>query len=435
MSYEELPEELKEKLFAELESGEGGDEKMLVLEQQNSYVEKFVRQHKINLRFDGSIDWRESPGISRDVFITKVQQEYRLFAAKFKVASPNRLNRSDLQNQLKELLYDNKAEKLCRLSNTLRYRADVGGEELDRFIDALFPSADKEKKYFARTVFECFIWQTKRKIEGLQVEHHIMPILFSKKHGTGKSVTLDCLVKPLKEFVLHLQLDVFRDSFFRKAFSEHFIGIFDEMQGAGRTDIESMKNVITASTLSARGMRSQDIDTIPQNCTFLGTSNRPLSDLIFDNTGMRRFVELELEDMADLSTITGEKWVDGERLKTENPIDFLKVWQGVRELDLNPILKVREALEAHQEELRTMSTLEQWVDDFELNPGKVDNNVQVLYNHYREWMELQRKPPGMICKFTKELYSLGFGKAERKRVGGVRARWIGMDRDLSGLKT
>lgn len=436
MSYENLPDDLKQKLINELnEAGSGGDEKLLILEEQNSFVEKFVRQKKINLRFDGSIDWRENPSISRDVFITKVQQEYRIFAARFKVASPNRLNRNDLQNQLKELLYDNKADKLLRLGNMVRHREDVGTSELDRFITALFPMADKKKRSFAKKVFECFIWQVKRKISGIPVEHHVMPVLYSKSHGTGKSVSVEALVAPLKEFVLHLQLDVFRDTFFRKAFSEHFVVIFDELQGAGRTDIESMKNVITANTLSARGMRTQDVDTIPQNCTFIGTTNRPLADLIFDNTGMRRFVELELDSMADLEVITGEKWVDGERIKAKNPIDFKKVWQSVPELQLNPILGIKEELEKHQETLRTQSTLEQWVDEFELEVGDSPNDIQVLFNHYRDWMELQRKQPGMMSKFAKDLKGLGLGEAERKTVKGKRARWLNLNQDIAGLKT
>lgn len=434
--YEDLPDDLKAKLMSELDGASSGDdEKLLILEEQNAFVEKFVRQKKINLRFDGSIDWRENPGISRDVFITKVQQDYRIFAAKYKVASPNRLGRNDLQHQLMELLYDNRAEKQLRLENMLRYREDVGDAELIRFVKALFPNASKEKLAFSQTVIECFIWQVKRKIAGIPVEHHIMPVLYSKQHGTGKSVSMGRLMNPLKEFVLHLQLDVFKDSFFRKAFSENFVVIFDELQGAGRTDIESMKNVITAEDLSARGMRTQDIDTIKQNCTFVGTTNRPLADLIFDNTGMRRFVELELDCMADLELITGEKWVNGERLKATNPIDFLKVWQGVKELTLNPILAIKEELEQHQEQLRTMTTLEQWVDEFEVEPGKVENNVQVLFNHYKDWMELQRKQPGMINKFNKDLKSLGFGDVVKRVVGGNTVRLISLNKDISGLKT
>lgn len=436
MAYDDLTDELKEKLLSELDvSSQGGDEKLLIIEEQNAFVEKFVRQKKINVRFDGSIDWKENPSISRDVFITKIQQEYRVFAAKFKIASPNRLSRADLQNQLKELLYDNKAEKLHRLENMVRYRPEACKKEMDRFIEALFPQATKDKRRFAKKVFECFLWQVKRKIAGLPVEHHIMPVLYSKTHGTGKSVSVENLVAPLKEFVLHLQLDVFRDTFFRKAFSEHFVVIFDELQGAGRTDIESMKNVITANTLSARGMRTQDIDTIPQNCTFIGTTNRPLADLIFDNTGMRRFVELELEAKADLEVITGEKWLAGKRIKVKNPIDFLKVWQSVEELQLNPILEIQEELSEHQESLRTATTLEQWVDEFEVEPGDIPNELNVMFAHYREWMELQRKQPGMSAKFAKDLKGLGFGDAVRKTIGGKRARWINLDRDIAGLKT
>jgi len=434
--FEGLSDDQKKQLLSEIESGSCvQDDKLILIESQNSYVEKFVRKNKINIRFDGSIDWRINPGISREVFITKVQQEYRVFTAKYKIASPNRLNRNDLINQLKELLYDNRADKQLRLENALRYNEDNDGAELTRFVKALFPIATKSKLRFAEAVIRCFIWQVKRKIAGLPVEHHIMTVLYSKKHGTGKSVSMGELIKPLKEFVLHLQLDVFRDSFFRKAFSENFVVIFDELQGAGRTDIESMKNIITAEDLSARGMRTQDVDTIKQNCTFVGTTNRPLADLIFDNTGMRRFAELELETKADLEVITGERWINGNRIKIKNPINFLDVWRSVPEHTLNPILSIKEELDEHQEELRTQTTVEQWVEEFELGIGKVPNNSQVLFNHYRDWMETQRKQPGMVGKFIKELKSLGFNDVSTSSSGKKKVTMLNLNKDISGLKT
>lgn len=435
MSYKNLPKEVKKKLLDEVSGGSGGDEKLLILERQNGFVEEFVRKKKITLLFDGSLNWRQYPQISREVFLTKVQQEYRIFATTFKIASPNRLSRLDLHHQFKELLYESRADKLLRLGNVLRFNPEAGQSELDRFVGALFPEGNTEHLFFAKKVFECFIWQVKRKIAGIPVEHHIMPVLYSKKHGTGKSVSVARLVDPLKEFTLHLQLDVFRDSFFRKAFSENYVVVFDELQGAGRTDIDSMKNVITADTLSARGMRTQEVDTIPQNCTFIGTSNRPLTDMIFDNTGMRRFVELELDCKANLELITGEKWVDGERQKVSKPIDFLKVWRSVSELGLNPILAIKESLDEHQEGLRTKSTVEQWLEDAGVEPGDVPNDVNTLYNHYKQWIEFQDKRPGMILRFKKELVSLGLSVSDRKVVKGKRGYFVGLACDIGGLKT
>ena len=436
MSLENLPDNVKEKLMDELGAG-GGDnsETLLIIERQASFVEEFIRKESVSVRFDGGITWREYPGISRDVFITKIEHAYRMFAAKFKISSPNRLKRVCLQNQFKEHLFNNRSENQRRLENLLRHTDQSNDKELNRFITALLPKGSKEHKKFATQVIKCFIWQVKRKIAGLDVEHHIMPVLFSKLHGTGKSVTLGKLMGPIREFVMHLNLDVFRDAFFQKAFGDNFVGIFDEMQGAGKTDVDSLKRFITAKELSARGMRTQEMDSIQQNCTFIGSSNRPLSDLIFDNTGMRRFVELELNAKADLTLITGDEW-DGEEIRrAKNPIDFLKVWQGVSELTTNPILVIKEELEAHQETLRTHTMLEQWVGEFELDKGDIPNDKRTLYNHYKAWLEMQGKKPGPLVRFYKEFQTLAFDTKSKTMIKGMRGDWVMLSQDLTGLVT
>ena len=108
MSFDDLTDDLKKKLLSELDDTSGNDEKLLVIEQQNAFVESFIRRNKIDIGFDGGIKWREFPGITKEVFITKIQQSYRLHAAKFKIASPDRLGRGDLLNQFAEVIYDHK---------------------------------------------------------------------------------------------------------------------------------------------------------------------------------------------------------------------------------------------------------------------------------------------------------------------------------------
>ncbi len=66
------------------------------------------------------------------------------------------------------------------------------------------------------------------------------PATEEKMQGVGKSKSVECLLEPLSEFTMHLQLGAFSDPFMRKSFSENFAVIFDEMTGANKADIEAI---------------------------------------------------------------------------------------------------------------------------------------------------------------------------------------------------
>lgn len=422
MDLNNLPQNVKDKIVVML-SGEE-DSKAAVVEEQNRFVERFIESNEIRVRYDGSIQWREQPGISKKILMTKVFEAYKVWAVKRKIASVNRISKGDLTAQFEAFIHQQKVDILLQLNSKLCYNKqwDDDLKELNRFVAALLPEADEKTLRFASVVFQSFIWQVKRKIAGLKVYNQIMPVLFSSKHGTGKSTSVERFTSPLEEFRLDMQLHIFSDPFMRKAFGENFIVVFDEMQGAEKTDVEAMKNAITASTLSARGMRTQDVDTIPQNCTFIGTSNRRVADMIFDATGMRRFVEIELTSMFDLDIIM-EK------------IDYVQVWRSVKEDQENPLKEIQADLIEHQESLRTKSTYEQWMEHYEIEGGEKEQSIKVLYNHYKNWIQDQGKTPGLMSRFGRELSALGVPNLGRKLVKGKRETYYGLNIDLgTGLK-
>ena len=93
-------------------------------------------------------------------------------------------------------------------------------------------------------VMRHFIWQVKRKLLGLPVEHHMMPILYGRTGG-GKSVAVHKLLEPVKEVTLCRDMSVFSDSFGRRQFARNFVMFFDEMEKCCGVDVNALKNIIT----------------------------------------------------------------------------------------------------------------------------------------------------------------------------------------------
>jgi hypothetical protein len=198
-------------------------------------------------------------------------------------------------------------------------------------------------------VMKHFIWQVKRKLAGLSVERHMMPVLWGKS-GIGKSVAVSRLIEPLSSVALQTDMGIFGDQFSRRAFSRNYLVFFDELQGSESANINSMKQIITAPVIEWRAMRSERVMSAPQNSTFIGCSNDPVRDRIKDSTSSRRFWQINCSDQIDWDAI--------------NRIDYLALWRSVDEKAASPILNHLEKIKMIQEsEIRTKDLVEQWLDE------------------------------------------------------------------------
>jgi hypothetical protein len=229
---------------------------------------------------------------------------------------------------------------------------------------------------FIGAVLKKFVWQVKRKLRGLPVTHHLMPVLLGPQ-GIGKTTFVRRLIGPLEE--AHAAVD------FRMLTAEQQIEIWstpilfiDEMGYASRTDADLIKNLITATTVSRRPMRTNSREVVPQLATFIGCSNKELSQLIRDPTGLRRFIGLLMRADADWSLI--------------NSLDWAAVWKLVDVDSEDPMLPHLETMRAQQEEARERSRVEVWLDQFDLGAssslGVWDDGVikaMDLYGIFREF--------------------------------------------------
>lgn len=195
-----------------------------------------------------------------------------------------------------------------------------------------------------------FIWQVKRKMKGLPVIHHMMPIFWGHT-GKGKSMAIrNGLLSPLKALSGERTLDVFGDDRVWGYFENHYAVFFDEMAKGSKHNVEMLKMVVTAKDFDIEP-KYEGLRKVRQNATFIGSTNHTVESLIQDETSNRRFFAIEAQEDTDRETI--------------NTLDYLSLWQSVDETQECPILEVLADVKETQEQSRVKAPMETFLKEFQ----------------------------------------------------------------------
>lgn len=301
-----------------------------------------------------------------------------------------------LESEKKKLLVD--------LRNHIKHTGE-SSDELKRWLLAVRPESDDTDL----AVMMHWIWLVKRKIFSLTVRNHLMPV-FCGLTNTGKSVAVRKLISPLHIVSSESDLKRLADSREDFIMIRSFIMFLDEMAKANNADVETIKNKITADFIEYRKLGSNATVKGPQNCSFIGTSNYGVVDIIKDPTSARRYYELWIKDRCDWKTI--------------NEIDYLAIWRSVDETkDEGFYESASSEIRKRQEVIRDRDSVEEWLEYFELKPVGDESDKQyrayTLYQDYMVFMEKQKRD-----RFAVSLNKFGrlmsaHCKRERKEVGTI----------------
>lgn len=287
---------------------------------------------------------------------------------------PQPFNSLALEDALKISLQHVEARRLSEARNLLKCDSEQM-HYIEEIVQAWTGGANVEDVH----ALAQFMWLVKRKLMGLEVRDHIMPVLYGSQGG-GKSRAAKALFKPLEDlgYVLNVSVSQLADERYLKVLSENFIAFADEMTAAERADVNSLKNIITASILTPRKLGTNSAFKIRQNCTFFGASNRHINEMIFDSTGMRRFYQINCLSKFNWTAV--------------NNINYLQAWRSIDELREEGYLAsevVQTLLKASQQHLVSHDDVDCFIEEHRLLPAAKTAGAfrtqKQIFDDYSSW--------------------------------------------------
>lgn len=222
-------------------------------------------------------------------------------------------------------------------------------------------------------VLKQWIWQTKRFFMGRAVTDPLFINLFAAKGGGGKTQIVKKLSEPLEAYTANSTLDTILDSREHGLFTDRFIVFFDEMS-LGKIEhgqigplVAGLKKLITEDKITQRNMRETSHSKKRRTFSPIATSNQPLIQLLPDDSGMRRFYELEMN--AEPNTA---------RIQKLRAINATLIWQSIDEnLELGYIVEgseIHTKLKEYQTSLKHRSVLDDVLENIDTLPILEDSD-------------------------------------------------------------
>lgn len=338
---------------------------MQIIEAHKGFLRDVINDLSLEFHGGNSITSKTNPNIKSEADVSTLIERQLQIARMSTSATPLA---SYWRPLILEELLTKKMENVAVVKSNIKHLEGLSG-----VVEKLIVAITGSNKEVDVAVFKHFLWQIKRKLNGLPVTWHMMPIIWGKA-GSGKSETLRKLFKPLKGFVhAGMALDKLGDDRYYRQLEEHFIVFLDEMPKIEKASIESIKHIITAQDLTGRVLYSNGHKSYQQNCTFIGTSNEAPSQLIKDSTNMRRFHYIKAVDKMDWDMV--------------NSLDMFKVWQEVDEQRAEPYTAdVFTKLSELQEDIRQKDAMELFITEgFLVKDANSMTKSQDIYEQFREF--------------------------------------------------
>ena len=274
--------------------------------------------------------------------------------------------------------------------------------ELSRWINAICEDGHELSFYIMKN----WIWNVKRKMANQPAYDPLCPVLFGKTRG-GKTSELVRFLEPVRYFTAPLTIGQLCDTRNYNVHQENYIIFLDEMAGAKKQDIAQLKMLMTAKDITQRVMHSTTQQRIRVMTNFIGASNKPISEVIEDDTSGARFWELRCRDVLDWDTLA--------------KIDRRAIWASVKAEDKNPLpLAMREKiLSLQHRKVRYKPLIEEWCEDIALAPGEDFLPVKTLYQHFDQWAResgCQHIPTRITL--GKKLLEMGFKRGTKNNERG-----------------
>lgn len=306
-----------------------------------------------------------------------------------------------LQKALDELIGLHATEEKKKILARVKFSGAPSLSQLEQFVLAMTGKTESH----TTGVFAHFLWSIKRRLNNEDVLFNIMPIVLGKQ-GAGKSYALEKLLNPIANLTLEINLNDAVDPRFFHSFSKNYAIVINEMAGAQKTDVEKLKNLITAKNNDVRKLHTSQVTKVKQNTALIGTTNKPVAEIIYDPSGARRFYEIKSLDKMNWDLI--------------NSIDYIALWTGIDETRPRGYYEEHApAIVKEQEKLIGREELQVFLELKNVKPGTKEIAAAVLYDEYKVWCENNGvKNPFNSVWFGRRLIGKGFEAPHQKRIRG-----------------
>jgi hypothetical protein len=263
-----------------------------------------------------------------------------------------------------------------------------------------------------RMMLKHWAWQVKRRILNRSTKWEIV-LNFYGPTGSGKTVAIEKLLKPLEDFSCTTQIGNLLGSEKEvKKYSELYVIFLDELavqktkvigeEGLTKDDVNRLKQLITGKSDTVRIYGTQDQAKRRITASLIAAANNHIYDVIWDDQTMRRYYEFTCKPTTKQRTkedyAEANKWLD-------RAVEF---WKGVDESledgywDPDTELGKKVWLE-QADYYPTKSTVMSWASQFNLtkNPSATQSS---LYASYSGWCrEFGYKKTRAMLSFVEEV--------------------------------
>jgi hypothetical protein len=239
------------------------------------------------------------------------------------------------------------------IASTDRATADKALSQLRELCEKLFV-----EPAFADAAIRKWIWQTKRRMQGLYIKEKHFLVLRGGQ-GTGKTKLAREIIRPISEVAVEASIEQVVDerNFLTRSM---YVAFTDELARAERADLNQVKGIVTGETSTSRVLYSHHSQRNPVNLSLIGTADKPVSEMLSDPAGMRRFVEVitkpkHLLNLDWQSEVVALGWPD--------------IWRAVDYSTDDPLMTVfGDLVRERQEAMRRRPNVESWLEGFEFDP-------------------------------------------------------------------
>lgn len=369
--------DLLQKLESARKYGSGEFGSLLKNITTEQWVHKYIEKNKVKTNYNSKITYAGET-IPAAMLVRKAEIQWDNEGRKSKI--------NIIKSIFEEWEFEAKKNIIKRTRDIIKFDPRLvqrGSSELTKFTTALV-GADCEKLNQHSAVIGHFIWQVKRKLFGYDADYHMCPVLVGRQGG-GKTEALDRLVGPLKHLCMEGNLGNFIREAEKFVFGTYYIIKLDEFAKGSKSDLESMKTIMTSKEVTYRTFYVQKMAVMPNVSTFIGASNRSVAEIFNDQTGNRRFYEIPCLDLLDWETIGG--------VSEESGLDYNAIWKSIDENSISPIMPYIGEINKYQEEFRAKTIVEEWLTSEDLKPsfGDITDIVALkkLHLDFMNWMKIQ----------------------------------------------